>query len=102
MTTNVQSNQQGNANPVTKVNGAVTQPTIEQLMARVAELESQQHSGPALSVKVSEKGAVQVNGLGRFPVTLYSSQMTKLLDFGPKIREFMAANVDKLAVKAKK
>src|ERR1022692_1330106 len=43
---------------VKPVNGAT--PTIEQLMARILELEAQQHNGPALSVKVSEKGAIQV------------------------------------------
>lgn len=32
----------------------------------------------ALSFKVSEKGAVSVYGLGRFPVTLYYTQWVKL------------------------
>lgn len=32
----------------------------------------------ALTWKVSEKGAVSVYGLGRFPVTLYYSQFVKL------------------------
>lgn len=33
-----------------------------------------------LSCKVSEKGAVMVIGLQRFPVTLYAEQWDKLLD----------------------
>lgn len=43
-------------------------------------------------IKVSEKGAVSVYGLGRFPVTLYSSQWNTLLGMAPQIQEFMAAN----------
>jgi hypothetical protein len=31
-------------------------------------------------MKVSEKGAVSVYGMGRFPVTLYKEQWLKLLD----------------------
>ena len=32
-----------------------------------------------MSLKVSEKGALSVYGLGRFPVTLYREQWEKLL-----------------------
>ena len=35
------------------------------------------------TIKVSEKGAVSVYGLGRFPVTLYKEQWLKLLDIPP-------------------
>ncbi len=52
-----------------------------------------------LTMKVSEKGAVSVYGLGRFPVTLYSAQMARLLDHADEIRGFIAANVSKLKTK---
>ncbi len=39
-----------------------------------------QRGSRATSLKVSEKGGVSVYGLGRFPVTLYKEQWTKLLD----------------------
>jgi hypothetical protein len=52
-----------------------------------------------VSMKVSEKGAVSVYGLGRFPVTLYQEQWTKLLDMADEIRAFIAENKDKLKVK---
>ena len=42
-----------------------------------------------LSLKVSEKGAVSVYGLGRFPVTLYREQWTKLLGMAEEIRRFL-------------
>lgn len=53
----------------------------------------------ALTLKVSEKGALSVYGMGRFPVTLYRGQMERLLDHAPTIRAFIAANAAKLAVK---
>jgi hypothetical protein len=48
--------------------------TPEQMAARIAELEGRLAKGSSLSFKVSEKGAVSVYGLGRFPVTLYLEQ----------------------------
>ena len=53
----------------------------------------------AVSMKVSEKGAVSVYGLGRFPVTLYQEQWNKLLAMADEIKQFIAENQDKLKVK---
>ena len=44
-------------------------------------------------MKVSEKGAVSIYGMGRFRVTLYKEQWLKLLDVAAEIRAFIAANV---------
>jgi len=52
-----------------------------------------------VSLKVSEKGGVSVYGLGRFPVTLYKEQWTKLLDMADDIRNFITANDSKLKTK---
>lgn len=52
-----------------------------------------------LSLKVSEKGAVSVYGMGRWPVTLYQEQWIRLLDAGDNIREFITANKSKLKTK---
>ena len=52
-----------------------------------------------LRMKVSEKGAVSIYGLGRFPVTLYQEQWLKLLDQSDEIREFIAANSGQLKSK---
>ena len=46
----------------------------------------------SMRMKVSEKGAVSVYGMGRFPVTLYKEQWLKLLDMSAEIRNFIAAN----------
>jgi hypothetical protein len=45
-----------------------------------------------IRLKVSEKGAVSVYGIRRFPVTLYKEQWLKLLDRSSDIRAFIAAN----------
>jgi hypothetical protein len=72
-----------------------------------AELERLRNENAALkkgaaagiSMKVSEKGAVSIYGMGRFPVTLYKEQWLKLLDMSDDIRKFIAANESKLKVK---
>lgn len=71
-----------------------------QLIALRAENEAlkAKHT-PGITLKVSEKGCVSCYGLSRFPVSLYRSQMEKLLDAAPKIREFIKVNADKLKVK---
>jgi hypothetical protein len=50
-------------------------------------------------LKVSEKGAVSVYGMGRFPVTLYREQWLKLFDMADDIRVFIAANEGQLKAK---
>ena len=53
----------------------------------------------SITLKVSEKGGVSVYGLGRFPVTLYKEQWTRLLDMAAEIRAFIAENEGKLKSK---
>lgn len=67
---------------------------IVQLRAENSELRKTAAQG--LSLKVSGKGAVSVYGLGRFPVTLYQEQWLRLLALTDDIRNFIAANGDKL------
>jgi hypothetical protein len=54
---------------------------------------------PAIRMKVSEKGAVSVYGMGRFPVTLYREQWLKVLDMSAEIRAFIAENEGQLKKK---
>lgn len=54
----------------------------------------------ALALKVSEKGAISVYGLGRFPITLYRGQMERLIAHAPAITAFIAFNAALLSVKA--
>ena len=53
-----------------------------------------------LGMKISEKGCVSVYGLGRFPVTLYSTQWESLLNRSQDIRKFIADNKTTLDSKA--
>ncbi len=52
-----------------------------------------------LLFKVSEKKAVSIYGLNRFPVTLYKDQMLRLLDSSNEIRKFIEENNNELASK---
>jgi regulator of replication initiation timing len=58
-----------------------------------------QKRSSAVSMKVSEKGAVSVYGLGRFPVTLYQEQWQKLLALSDEIKAFIDENRSRLKVK---
>lgn len=73
---------------------------LERLRAENAALKARSSKG--LSLKVSEKGAVSVYGLGRFPVTLYKEQWTKLLDMAEDIRTFITDNDAQLKTKEEK
>jgi hypothetical protein len=73
--------------------------TPEQMAARLAELEGRLANSGTLSFKLSEKGAVSVYGLGRFPVTLYFEQWNKLLAQADELRTFLEANKSKLKLK---
>jgi hypothetical protein len=79
----------------------MTEPTKDELLARIAELEKQaggKRSG-RMEFKVSEKGGVSVYGLGRFPVTLYYEQWTRLLDSVDALRSFLEENKSRLKLK---
>jgi hypothetical protein len=63
---------------------------LERLRAENEALRRSSSKG--LSLRVSEKGAVSVYGLGRFPVTLYKEQWLRLLDMSDDIRAFIRQN----------
>jgi hypothetical protein len=71
---------------------------IERLRAENEALKRSSSKG--LSMRVSEKGAVSVYGLGRFPVTLYKEQWLRLLDTAVEIRTFIKQNEAQLKSKA--
>jgi len=79
----------------------MSEPTKEELMARIAELEKKAEGRKkgALEFRVGEKGGVSVYGLGRFPVTLYYEQWVRLLDMSKDLREFLEENKPRLKLK---
>ena len=70
---------------------------LERLKAENEALKNRGNKG--LYMKVSEKGALSVYGLGRFPVTLYKEQWTRLLSLADEIRLFLQENDAKLKTK---
>jgi hypothetical protein len=70
---------------------------LERLRSENAALKKGAATG--ISMKVSEKGALSIYGMGRFPVTLYKEQWLKLLDLSDDIRKFIAANEGQLKTK---
>jgi hypothetical protein len=70
---------------------------LERLRAENAQLKHTASRG--MTLKVSEKGGLSVYGLGRFPVTLYKEQWTKLLDMADDIRAFIKNNDSSLKSK---
>ena len=70
---------------------------LERLKAENQQLKTQR--GRSVSLKVSEKGGVSVYGLGRFPVTLYKEQWTKLLAMADEISAFIKEHDAELKAK---
>jgi len=72
-------------------------PSEEELTAEIERLrkENEALKRPTrgqISLRVSEKGALSVYGLGRFPVTLYREQWEKLLGIADEITNFIREN----------
>lgn len=86
----------GKGNPLMSEN---LQAEIERLKAENAALKAAKPARGTLSMKVSEKGALSVYGMGRFPVTLYKEQWLKLLGIGEEIKKFISENESRLKTK---
>ncbi|OGS41545.1 MAG: hypothetical protein A2506_06365 [Elusimicrobia bacterium RIFOXYD12_FULL_66_9] len=76
----------------------------ETLMAELQKLKAENESlkkagSRGISLKVSQKGALSLYGMGRFPVTLYKEQWLKILDMADAIRTFIADNDAQLKAK---
>lgn len=82
--------------------------STQELLAKVArgeitpdEAEKQMEaaSQKPITFKVSDKGAISLYGLQRFPVTLYAEQWERVLDKADELRAFIADNSTKLTKK---
>ena len=72
---------------------------IERLRAENESLKKTKPERGTLSMKVSEKGALSIYGMGRFPVTLYKEQWLKLLSIADEIKTFIKDNDSRLKTK---
>jgi hypothetical protein len=79
----------------------MAEPTYDELKAQLAALQEKVKGRDrrALEFRVSEKGAVSLYGLGRFPVTLYYEQWMKVLDHVDELRAFLQENKPNLKLK---
>lgn len=75
------------------------QAELERLKAENEALKQTRKATAGMSMRVSEKGAVSIYGLGRFPVTLYKEQWEKLLSASEQIKAFIAENEAQLKKK---
>jgi hypothetical protein len=90
------SNNKNNNNDVAIL---AAQAEIERLKAENEKLRQAGANKAVSGMKVTEKGAVSVYGLGRFPVTLYRGQWERLLSQAEAIQAFIKANEARLSVK---
>jgi hypothetical protein len=72
---------------------------IERLRAENESLKNRKSTEGAISMKVSEKGALSIYGMGRFPVTLYKEQWLKLLGIADQIKKYIEENNSRLKTK---
>ena len=70
-----------------------------ELEAMVAKLAASAKQPGKLTLKVSEKGALSIYGLGRFPITLYASQFDRLDAAWGEVQAFVKANRSAFATK---
>ncbi len=72
---------------------------LERLKAENEALKAKKPAVGTLSMKVSEKGALSIYGMGRFPVTLYKEQWLKLMGISEEIKKFIKDNESLLKAK---
>lgn len=72
---------------------------LERLRAENEALKNKKSGNGTLSMKVSEKGALSVYGMGRFPVTLYKEQWLKLMGISEELKKFISDNDSRLKTK---
>ncbi len=71
---------------------AQLQAQLAALMAENAALKAKAAQAGTFKLKVSEKGALSLYGMGRFPVTLYKQQWRKVIARAGEIEAFIKAN----------
>lgn len=70
----------------------------EELMAALEKAETA--AKKSIVVKVSPKGAVQLNGIRKFPVTFYKDEWATIFSMKDQIESFIVEHEGELASKA--
>jgi len=73
----------------------------EALLKRIETLEQQLKTErmSKVQLKVSQKGAIQINGIRRLPITLYRSEIETIFSMKDDINTFIEEHKDELAMK---
>ena len=88
------------AKPTTASKAVMTpEEQITALKAENERLRAAAVRASTISCKIGEKGGLSVYGLGRFPVTLYKGQWTRLLSASDTITKFITDNDEVLSEK---
>lgn len=87
---------------ISKLNSKELAQYVSWLQAENSRLRTENASAGKLSCKVSDKGAVSVYGMGRFPVTLYREQWERLFAHKGQIEGFITSNASRLSTKEAK
>ena len=71
------------------------------LIKRIETLEQQLKTErmSKVQLKVSQKGAIQINGIRRLPITLYRSEIETIFSMKDDINAFIEEHTDELATK---
>lgn len=77
----------------------LSKPSYEQLLAML--VAAQQNNASKVYCKVSEKGALSIYGLQRYPYTFYISQWDAFAANLDKVKAFVAAHRSEFTVKSK-
>jgi hypothetical protein len=72
---------------------------VQQQQAAMTLLQAQLQAKTTLTLKVSQRSAISLYGMGRFPVTLCAQEWGRFLDSADQIRQFIADNKARLSVK---
>lgn len=78
---------------------SVDQLSMEELKAQLVKLQEENQQlkkKKQMCLKVSEKGAVQINGIRRFPITLYRSEIQEIFSKKNEIETFIEENSNQL------
>lgn len=73
--------------------------SMQELKAQIAKLQEENQQlkkTKEMTLKVSEKGAVQINGIRRFPITLYRSELERIFSEKEEIESFIETHVSEL------
>lgn len=66
------------------------QAEIEQLRQQVAN--HKQHQRKRITFCINGAGGITVHGIGKYPISLFKHQWMRLMQYAPRLQEFITAN----------